>query len=560
MYYGSPVAGGDVLSFTAATKGLGDTGSGPTERTQPGATVWNNRLYVTGGVNLTPASTSTVFVSPDLSAGGDITGNWTSSTAFNTARNGHTAIAYANNLYILGGYDGTNYLSDVQFAKISSNGTVGSWTYGTNLPYGLRQADGFASNGYMYLFGGRSSTNDCTARTLIAPISANTTIVSGNNPTGIGEWYQTNRNFDGGRYGVSAVSSQGKAYVLGGGCQGTVMQDNFDPAINAGEWSYTTGMTVGTTCQATSSSNVLYATNTTTTGVDGNGTYAATKTVDVSNGGTIYFKLYMPLADTGGCFRGEQTGGLLSPTLQDNVELEYSTGGGVWTQIGGDYVYNTLDPLKSYAVTIPGSSGTGAWSASTKFRWISREGETTDSFAIEDVSIVATGNTSISYPTDRVAQTPLLSQPQIAIYSRLVDAGNDAFPKKFLLNGLDNSIGARWQYRYRSMNDPVNTANPCGGSVMTGYGQETNFGDVTLGTPGTYTMKNGAGTDIGCGRYYFMTVSIDASQTYGYPDDITRGPTLDNLTLFFNSNPGKRLIHGKTFIEGLQQPLDTQPQ
>ena len=113
--------------------------------------------------------------------------------------------------------------------------------------------------------------------------------------------------------------------------------------------------------------------------------------------------------------------------------------------------------------------------------------------------------------------------------------------------------------RYRSMNDPTNTGNPCGGSVMTAYGQETNYGNVTLGSPAAYTVKNGAGTDIGCGRYFFMNISIDASQTYGYPDDITRGPTLDNLIFFFNSNPGKRLIHGKTFLEGIQQPLDTQP-
>ena len=94
---------------------------------------------------------------------------------------------------------------------------------------------------------------------------------------------------------------------------------------------------------------------------------------------------------------------------------------------------------------------------------------------------------------------------------------------------------------------------------MSAYGQLTNFGDVTLAQPETYTVKNGAGTDISCARYFFMTISIDASKTYGYPEDIDRGPTLDNLTLFFKSNPGQRLLHGKTFIEGTQQPLDTQP-
>ena len=548
IYYATMGSSGAITAWTSTTKGIGDTGSGGQARSQLSSAVWNNRIYVTGGFNATPTYQTTVYVSPQLNSGGDISSNWTSTTGFNVARAGHTVIAYGNNLYILGGYDGTNYLSDVQFAQIASNGTVGSWTYTTSLPYGLRQADGFASNGYMYLFGGRSTTNDCTSRTLIAPISANTTIASGNNPTGIGEWYQTNRNFDGGRYGATAVNYQGKAYVLGGGCQGIVMQDNFDPALDSSQWTSTTGMSVGTTCQSNSASNVLYMTD----GASGANS-AVTKDVNVANGGTIYFKFFSPAADGGGCFAREANflGG--SP---DNVTLRYSTnGGGAWTNIVS-YNYNTnYDPMVQIAQSIP----IGARTASTRFQWYMPTGEANDSFSLEDVYIIATGNTSISYPQDSVAQTALMSQPQVANYSRLVDAGNDAFPKKFLMNGLDNSIGARWQMAYRSMNDPTNTTNPCGGSAMTGYGALTNFGDVTLGTPGTYTMKNGAGTDIGCGRYFFMNISIDASQTYGYPDDITRGPTLDNLTLFYNSNPGKRLIHGKTFTEGIQQPLDTQP-
>ena len=188
------------------------------------------------------------------------------------------------------------------------------------------------------------------------------------------------------------------------------------------------------------------------------------------------------------------------------------------------------------------------------------EGEASDSFAIEDVSIIATGSTALTYTgTKRVQYTSILSQPQIANYSRLVDAGHDVFPTTWIMNGIDNSIGARWQLSYRSMNDPTITDadKACGGSAMSAYGQLTNFGNVTLAQPGAYVVKNGAGTDIKCSRYLLMNISIDASQTYGYPDDIGRGPTLDNFTLFFRSNPGQRLLHGKTFIEGTQQPLDT---
>jgi len=545
VYYGTP-SGGNVSSWADVSNDI------PAARTQHSATVWNNRIYVTGGNNTNASGTAqtTIYASPQLNSGGDIGSAWTTTgmTAFNVARNGHVAIAYANNLYILGGYTGSVYLSDVQYTQINSDGTLDSWNYTTSLPSPLRQADGFASNGYMYLYGGRSSTNDCTERTLISPISANTTITSGNNPTGLGEWYQTNRHFDGGRYGSSAVNNQGKAYVLGGGCLGTVMQDDFDTSLDSPMWTSTTGMTVGTTCQSTSDSNVLYMTD----GASGaNG--AITKDVNVTSGGTLYFKFFSPTADGGGCFAREQNGFLGGSP--DDVLLRYSTNGGTnWTTLA-TYAYNgAYDPIKRIAVTVP------SLGANTRFQWYMPQGEASDSFAIEDVSIVATGSTAVAYASSsRVTQTPLLSQPQVAIYSRLIDADNDVFPTNWLMNGLDNSIGARWQMSYRSMNDPTVTdsTKACGGSAMSGYGQLTNFGNVNLGQPEAYVVKNSGGTNISCGRYFFMNVSIDASQTYGYPDDITRGPTLSDLTLFFRSNAAKRLIHGKTFIEGTQQPLDT---
>jgi hypothetical protein len=107
------------------------------------------------------------------------------------------------------------------------------------------------------------------------------------------------------------------------------------------------------------------------------------------------------------------------------------------------------------------------------------------------------------------------------------------------------------------MNSPFNTTTPCGGSVMTTWGQETVFGDVSLGLPGIYLPKNGSGTNMSCGRFYYFNVSVDSSQAFGYPDDVSRGPTITDLTLQFTADPSKRLLHGRTFTGGLQQPIDT---
>lgn len=120
------------------------------------------------------------------------------------------------------------------------------------------------------------------------------------------------------------------------------------------------------------------------------------------------------------------------------------------------------------------------------------------------------------------------------------------FPTKWLMNGLDNDIGARWNMRYRS-----STAGAAS------WGLETNFGRVTLGQPENYIPLNGAGANTNFARYYYLSTTIDSSQAFGYPEDVSRGPTINDLTLFFTSDPSKRLRHGKTWTGGQQQPLDT---
>lgn len=97
----------------------------------------------------------------------------------------------------------------------------------------------------------------------------------------------------------------------------------------------------------------------------------------------------------------------------------------------------------------------------------------------------------------------------------------------------------------------------CTSPSMTTWGQETVFGNVTLGLPGAYIPKNGSGVNTNCARYYYFNVTVDSSQAFGYPDDVTRGPTITDLTMQFTADPSKRLLHGRTFTGGLQQPVDT---
>ena len=704
IFYATPASDGTISSWSTASGGIGDTSStSPAIRTQFGATVWNNRIYVLGGFNTANASRDTVFVSPQLNGGGNIPADsWTSTTAFNVPRNGATAIAYANNLYVLGGHDGINFLSDVQYAKINADGTVGNWSYTASLPRNVSHADGFAANGYMYLFGGRQTDILCTTNTYVAPISANTTISSGNNPTGLGEWFLTNERFSAERAALSAVYSEGKAYLLGGAC-GTLeggggvvaLQDDFDPAIDAPLWANTDRMVVGSGCGVLASGNAIVS-----TGNQGSTLgQAQTVNVNVMYGGSVSFYLRIPTTTTTNCD---------APEAGENVVLQYSNNnGGGWTNVA-TYNRANFNTPTLITETIP----SGAWSETTRFRWLIPNGSNgQDEFAIDNVVInardtppleqvmfdtfdpthdttlwssitnmtesttcgtLSSGNALVSqgggsaqastnnhnlryggvvtfhvklstdsgagcrqpgtgqplllqyshnnggswttfasydktlfsgavtevstaiptqaYSTNisfrwiipnanvnsvwaiddvkieafepiltytgvhRVVSTALLSQPQIARYSIMFDTDSDVFPTTWLLNGVDNAIGAKWRLNYRSMTD---TTTSCVSPAMTTWGQDTNFGEVALGIPGAYIPKDASGNTSNCARFYYFTVNVDSSRAFGFPEDVTRGPTINDLTLQFTADPSKRLMHGRTFTGGLQQPIDT---
>jgi len=461
VYYAGTFSSGNIsAAWSTASGGIGDTaGQAAQARTKFGATVWNNRIYVVGGLDGAAAVTNTVYISPQLNSGGNIAADsWVSDADVpDVARYGGAVTAYANNLYLFGGTNTTgNYLSDAQFTQINTDGTIDAWTFTTRLPGQISQADAFAANGYIYVVGGRSATSTCAPQTVIAPVSANTTIATGNNPTGVGEWSQTNVNFKGGRYGAATTYTGGKMYVMGGGCT----------SPQAGNY------TTGTITQA----------STTVTGV-----------------GTTWTDNYIGATIT---YADASTAQVVSVT--DATHLVVNT----TKTIAVAQAYTLSPPRHSYAV--------------------------------------------------------LKSQPQVATYSRMIDTDSDVFPTKWLMNGLDNSIGARWQLRYRSMHDLDALTNPnedCGTaptmSQMTTWGQDTNYGAVTLASPATYTPKDSTGGNINCARYFYFYISIDASQTFGYPEDVSRGPTLDDVSLFYTADPSKRLLHGKTFNGGLQQPLDT---
>lgn len=597
VYYTTGISSGNP-SWSTASNGL------PAARAQAGTAVWNDRIYAIGGngsgTGCSGGVCNTVYVSPQLSSGGNISSAWsTTSSSFNVARSGLTAIAYANNLYLLGGYDGSNYLSDVQFAQIStSDGSIGSWSYSTSLPAPLSQSSGFAVNGYIYLFGGRSDDSTCTSKTLVAPISANTTIASGNHPTGVGDWYETNEKYTGDRYGAAAVYNDGKAYLLGGACGAPNPIVNSVTSTQTGTGFGSDSLTHNVNMPATTKAGDLllmffsYDDSTATiTDPDGAGGWtqvtansSATggvtgsiwaKIATGSDGSTVNFasstsqsasaQVYRIAANSwsGSLSDIASAVGTGSTTTTPNppaLTPSWGSANNLWLEYvaGGTHTALTT-PSTNYAngTHTNGNTGNAGASVDTAYRLntAATEDPGTMTLATNSTDIpftIAVRPKNLTYTgSNEVQQTALLTQPQVAKYSIMFDTDTDVYPQKWLLNGVDNSIGAEWQLKYRSMK---NITSSCLGSSMTTWGQETDAGNVTLGSPGTYTALDGSGTDTTCARFFYLSVTIDSSQTFGYPEDVSRGPTITDLTFEFTADPSKRLMHGRTFTGGLQQP------
>jgi hypothetical protein len=895
VYYANPSnASGNIFSWGTASNGL------PAARTQFSADVWNDRIYVTGGKDGSGSESNTVYISPVIGTG-DIGSAWTSDAdTFDVARSGHTTVTYGNNLYVLGGYDGTNYLNDVQFTQINSDGTIDAWTFSTRLPESIRQGDGFVANGYMYLIGGRTEDSVCQSNTLVAPISANTTIATGNNPTGVGEWYETNQKYSGERYGSAVTYYEGKAYIFGGACIAGGPQTETFTAAGADTFDVPSGVTSitveawgagggggaggssgdggegggGGFSRATLAVTALETLNIYVGGGGGAGTTSGNAGGGAGGGGHSEVNRsgtnLIIAAGGGGGGGGDNSsateggdGGAGGGSSGTNGSASSSAGGG---NAGGTSCAGALcdggtggetsgttggaesagdggnggggasgtGSANNGGIADDGDGGSGAnnygagggggggrfggggGSASlagdaggggggggsglvtgTSTTQTGGSGQTPGNSGDTDRSGAGDGGDggatssdgqagdngliSISYTTpatitltgaNRVVQTTLLSQPQIAKYSRLIDTDTDVFPNSWLLNGVDNSIGARWRTDYRSAADgstggtsiifdedfeggtngaafddvlpgvnvdydncytngsstqtfdntwskgggtlsgkydipsgttntacynsfatPISTryerfylrlsGNPSGntnlynltntagngrvaeiqisttgklrlkdrftldttfstsldlttagnrieigtfndqmtvrlfkGSNVDGiipdetntinlndgaadddfdniaigvvtsaaspftlwldehkasndtwvgsasppgavWGQVVNHGDSTLGDVSGYTTIDANGDSIPFARWYFFQITIDATKTFGYPEDVARGPTIADLSLFFTSDPSKRLRHGKTFTGGEQQPLDT---
>lgn len=187
---------GDVNPWQTSSNTLPDT-----LRASAG-TVYNGYVYTVAGDAGSGQSNDVQFA--QLNSNGT-TSAWQATTSLPDSFVEPAVAAYGGHLYVMGGYNGATK-NTVYIAAINNDGSVGSWTTSSNnLPYSANAATGFAHNGYLYYMGGVNFSTSYS----------NVRYAAINNDGSIGTWTSTTPMPDI-RFRTSSFVANDRVYVLGG--------------------------------------------------------------------------------------------------------------------------------------------------------------------------------------------------------------------------------------------------------------------------------------------------------------------------------------------------------
>jgi hypothetical protein len=136
------------------------------------------------------------------------TGAWKSSAnTLSSARWGTTNVTANGYLYIIGGYDGASYLSTVNYAKLNTDGSIGTIGSVNSLPAGAEYASSVFANGNIYVLGGFNGA--ATTNVYYAHVNSDGTL---------GSWATSATTFPiaTGLYLHTSVTANGYVYMMGG--------------------------------------------------------------------------------------------------------------------------------------------------------------------------------------------------------------------------------------------------------------------------------------------------------------------------------------------------------
>jgi hypothetical protein len=245
---GTPDGGsvlGDVLMApidgNGAIGGWSSTTSLPFARASHASVAYNGYVYVIGGTTDFSAALSDVLVAP-INGDGTL-GDWTPTTSLPDGRFYHSSFAFNGFLYAVGGtYDGSwGWYTDVVMATINADGTVGDWTSTSGFLGNRFYYSSCAHNGFLYILGGYDPDFNPLTDVQFAPLNEDGTV---------GSWSLTTA-LPSGRYFLSSAAHDGFLYSIGGygdnGAMDAVLAAPLDADGEPGSWTATTPLPAGFT-------------------------------------------------------------------------------------------------------------------------------------------------------------------------------------------------------------------------------------------------------------------------------------------------------------------------
>ncbi len=167
--------------------------------------IYNGYLYIIAGYkgNSSPVITSDVFYAK-INNNGSL-GPLQAAPSLLTARSSHSSVVYKGYIYVSGGYS-TVYENSIEFAKINSDGSLGNWENLTAFNIARENHSSLAYKDYLYIIGGdEGSFRNSTIQ--YAKINADGTI---------GTWNIDSDNLGWASYGHTNVIYNNFLYTIGG--------------------------------------------------------------------------------------------------------------------------------------------------------------------------------------------------------------------------------------------------------------------------------------------------------------------------------------------------------
>lgn len=527
LYYASLTSNGAPGSFSTV---------GTLATNRPGKVLlsYTNFIYAVGGCTSLSGSTcngpsNTTEYAQINNGGGGITGSWASTTNLPSARRFEAVVASNSFVYLTGGETSAGALNELRYAQIASDGTLGSWSSGPNLPAVRKGHSSVIYNNKLYVIAGTDSGGS-GGLTQVYYITIN----SNGGFTGQ-SWQTASFNFPGHTYNTSAAVYNGILYVkdawdggnVAASCYKEVYYTTFQSNGNISSWTnggqmlsphrqssllayggylYSGG---GYTCTSATFSNRIEFAPINSNGSIGTWKYASDFMLPRGRGDMVVsngFMYFLAGQNNGSNQRADY---FFAPILANGRV-------GTWNQPSSPSLSTARVEQASFTyqgkIYVLGGTDLGSPSA--------------------------TYYNTVEYATQQAI-------PRVANFSRLYDFDVGVRPTKLITRGT-KPAGSVAALSYSSSSNLTNALDNAQTVSDVGY-TGANSQAVSLGTNRTLS------------RYLFLRYTLDDSLSAIFPDSGNESKITD-FDMYYIANPGDRLRGGRTFTNGVDRGLDAQPQ